>query len=191
MNELKKKIVDQLIKDLETNKLDKITVNHVTSELDISRQTFYYYFNDLYSVIEWILTEAASSILDDYSDIDNWTAGYYAILNWMKKHDNFILNIYSCVPRECIENFMYSVLNPYLLKVVYEEGKGANVTEEQKDFIAKFYTLAFDALTIDWIKSGMKTEVKEMIIRIDTITKGDIAKSIKKLENYNRYNQVS
>ena len=61
MNELKQKIVDQLIKDLETNKLDKITVNHVTSELDISRQTFYYYFNDLYSVIEWILTEAASS----------------------------------------------------------------------------------------------------------------------------------
>ena len=191
MNDLKQKIVNQLMEDLEKNKLDKITVNQLTSELDISRQTFYYYFDDLYSVIEWILIDAASSILDDYSDIDNWTVGYYAILNWMKKHDKFLLNIYTCVPREYIENFMYSVLNPYLQKVVYEEGKGANVTEEQKNFIAKFYTLAFDAVTIDWIKSGMATDVKEMIIRIDTITKGDIAKSIKKLENYNKYNQVS
>ena len=184
MKDLKQRIVDQLIEDLENKKLDKITVNQLASELDISRQTFYYYFDDLYAVIEWILIDAASSILDDYSDIDNWTAGYYAILNWMKKHEKFLLNIFTCVPREYIENFMYSVLKPYLLKVVYEEGEGTAVNDEQKDFIANFYTLAFDALTIDWIKNGMNTEVKEMIIRVDTITKGDIAKSIKKLENY-------
>ena len=191
MNDVKEKIVDELMHELNNKRLDKITINEIVKNVDISRQTFYYYFDDLYSVVEWILTEAASTILDNYSDIDNWTVGYYAILNWMKKHDKFLFNIYYCVPREYIENFMYSVLYPYLLKVVSTEGQNAKISDEQKEFIAKFYTLAFNALTIDWIKNEMKTEVKEMIVRIDTITKGDIAKSIKKLENYNKYNQVS
>lgn len=183
MNDLKEKIANLLMEECETKTLDKITVNDLTKKLNVTRQAFYYHFADIYSVIEWIYETAAKQILQEYSDIKSWTFGFYSIMFWVNKHKNFVLNTFKSIPRDYVENFMNSILTPYVKQVVEDEAKNIDINEEQKKFITKFYTLSFNAIMIDWISHGLKGDIKETINNIDTLIYGDIHKAIKNFTN--------
>ena len=62
---LKEKIADALIKLLETKTLDKITIKEIVEICNTSRQTFYYYFKDIYDIVEWIFLEKSTLILKE------------------------------------------------------------------------------------------------------------------------------
>ena len=58
-------IKNRLLKDISQRSLDSITVSSICEELKIKRQTFYYYFRDIYDVIESILDDYAQDLLDN------------------------------------------------------------------------------------------------------------------------------
>lgn len=186
MKNLKNKIADVLIHELETKTLDKITVFDIVSKLDVSRQAFYYHFYDVYAVVEWIFTQAATTILDSNSDIDSWSVGFYTIMLWLKGHDKFVINSYHSVPRDYVDKFMNKVSKPYVEKVVIAESKGTRLKEEQRAFITKFYTLSFNAVVIDWIKHGMKEDPKAIISNVATLIYGDVKKAAINFDKMNR-----
>lgn len=51
--DMKEKIADQLNALLRRKSLDKITVKELVDGCGISRQTFYYHFQDIMDVVEW------------------------------------------------------------------------------------------------------------------------------------------
>ena len=55
---MKEKIIKETLNLLNTKTFDKITIKDITDNLNISRQAFYYYFNDLYEVVETICTNS-------------------------------------------------------------------------------------------------------------------------------------
>ena len=50
----KKAMASSLKKLLETKTLSKITVSDITDDCEINRHTFYYHFQDIYDLVEWI-----------------------------------------------------------------------------------------------------------------------------------------
>ena len=69
------KIADTFLELITHKKWDKITVKEICGEADITRGTFYQYFNDIYDLMEQI----QKNLLDDL------TARYEAILSTPKK----------------------------------------------------------------------------------------------------------
>ena len=51
--DMKSKIADTLNELLQHKTLDKITVKELVDACNISRQSFYYHFQDIMDVIEW------------------------------------------------------------------------------------------------------------------------------------------
>ena len=50
-----KKAIAFALKDLLSEKpLDKITINDIAEKAEINRQTFYYHFQDIVDLVEWI-----------------------------------------------------------------------------------------------------------------------------------------
>lgn len=56
----KNSIVKSFYKLLEKKSIEEITVTDLVEKCNISRQTFYYHFNDIYSMIEWIFRDNVS-----------------------------------------------------------------------------------------------------------------------------------
>jgi len=50
----KKALAASLKKQMQTIPLSKITVNDVVQECGLNRRTLYYYFYDIYDLLEWI-----------------------------------------------------------------------------------------------------------------------------------------
>ena len=56
-NFTKSAITDSFLKLLNQKKFDKITIKDIVSDCGISRKTFYYYFDDIYDLLQKYLAE--------------------------------------------------------------------------------------------------------------------------------------
>ena len=57
---------------LSTRTLDKITVKDIVEDCGVNRQTFYYYFRDLYDPLEWNFQDAAENLICIRKDQTDW-----------------------------------------------------------------------------------------------------------------------
>lgn len=55
-NITKKALASSLKKILSKKEFNKITINDITEDCGVNRQTFYYHFKDIYDLLEWIYT---------------------------------------------------------------------------------------------------------------------------------------
>ena len=186
MKDMKQIFLDTLLEMLNTKTLSEITITDIVSKCNVSRQTFYYHFDDIYDLIEWYFTQQTEKALYEFSDIDSWQTGYIRIMKWAQKNKSIILNTYRSVQREYVEIFMYRVLYQYIIKVVNTEAKNLNVTKEQCAFVAQFYTLAINAVSLEWIRTGMNDNPESIAESVNFLIEGDFRKALLKFQNSNR-----
>jgi AcrR family transcriptional regulator len=58
--------------------LDKITVIDIVTDCGVNRQTFYYHFQDIYDLIEWLFLDEASVALAGQKTYETWEQGFLA-----------------------------------------------------------------------------------------------------------------
>ncbi len=186
MANMKKIFTDTLIAMLSEKALNEITVTDIANRCGVSRQAFYYYFNDIYDIVEWIFMQETEKAIEEYSDIDSWQIGYIRLMKWSQKNKALVMNTYRSVQREYIEFFMYRVLYEYIIKVVTTEAQKMQVTQEQCAWIANFYTLAINAVSLDWIRTGMKEKPEDVAEKVNFLIEGDFKKALLKFQQQNR-----
>ncbi|MEG1848167.1 MAG: TetR/AcrR family transcriptional regulator C-terminal domain-containing protein [Lachnospiraceae bacterium] len=160
--------------------LDKITVVDIVEECGVNRQTFYYHFQDIYALVEWILLNDTDKALDGKKTYDTWQQGFLQIFEYVLENKTFIMNAYHSISREQVEHCLYEITYNLLIGVVEEQAADIVVRDEDKIFIAHFYKYAFVGLMLDWIKRGMKDDPKVLIEELSVLIQGDIGRALQK-----------
>lgn len=163
-------------------KIDKITINDLTSDCGISRMSFYYHFKDIYDLVEWVCVEDGKRALQDKKTYDTWQEGMYQIFEAVMENKPFILNVYSAVSKDKIESYLYKLTYRLIADVVEEKCAGLDLAEEDKAFIAEFYKYGFVGIMLDWIARGMKEDYGEIVKRMSITLHGNITNSIHNFE---------
>ena len=99
-------------------KIDKITINDLTTDCGISRMTFYYHFKDIYELVEWVCVEDGRKALQGKKTYDTWQEGLCQIFEAVLENKPFILNVYSAVSREKIESYLNKLTYQLIENVV-------------------------------------------------------------------------
>ena len=116
-----KKAIASSLKELLLEKpLTKITINDITKRCDINRQTFYYHFQDITDLVEWICLTDADKVLKDNKTYDTWQEGFLSIFKILKEDKPFVINIYHSVSLETLNRYLYKVVYPLLYNVAFE-----------------------------------------------------------------------
>lgn len=163
-------------------KIDKITINDLTSDCGISRMAFYYHFKDIYDLVEWICIEDGRRILQGKKNYDTWQEGMAQVFEEVMENKAFILNVYSSVSREKMENYLYELTYRLIVDVVEEKCVGTELAKEDKAFIAEFYKYGFVGIVLNWIDRGMKDDYKKIVERMSITLHGNITNSIHNFE---------
>ena len=127
----------------------------------ISRMAFYYHFQDLYDLTEWILIEDARKALNEKKDYAHWKEGLSNIFEAVYINKPFILNVYHDISRDKIEKILFKLVHELIESVVEERSKDIFILNQQKDFIAHFYKYGFVGVMLDWIDSGMDEDYRK------------------------------
>ncbi len=178
----KKALAASLKKLLEKTTLDKITVKDVVEDCEVNRQTFYYHFQDIYALLEWIyLTETTQAIANN-NTYSTWQQGFLETFRYVKQNQAWVVNSYHSLSREHLERYLYNVVYKLMIDVVNEQAQGLQVSERDKTFIADFYKYAFVGLMLEWIRTGMKEKPEEIVDHLSKLIAGDIPKALHTFE---------
>lgn len=187
MSQTTKRALEASLKNLLLKKpLDKITINDIAEDCGISRMTFYYHFKDIYDLVEWCCLEDATKALEGKKTYDTWQQGFLQIFEAVQENRPFIMNVYRCVSREQVENYLYKLVYSLLLEVVNEKAKGMKVPESDKTFIADFYKFAFVGLMLEWIKNDMKEDPALIVERLSLLVHGSIEEALTRYSSYQK-----
>ena len=174
----KEVFAESLKRMLESKRLDHIMVKDLVEDCGLSRQAFYYHFNDSYDLVEWIFLEEAKKVLADNRDIDTWQQGLYNVLEWIRDNKSFVVNTYRSMSHEYLEAFMYKVLYSLIYPVIEKQGVGKNIEDKNIVFISHFYSLAVTALGLDWVRTGMREDPKEIVEQVVMLARGDLVRAL-------------
>ena len=174
-----KKALAESLKNLLLQKpLNKITISDIADDCGINRMTFYYHFKDIYDLVEWTCAEEAAQAMEGKKTYDTWQEGFLNIFSAVQANKPLIMNVYRCVSRERIEQYLNPLIHALILGVVEEKSAEMPVSEADKRFIASFYEHAFIGVMLEWIDNNMREEPSVLVERTSRVVHGSILRAL-------------
>ena len=174
-----KKALAESLKNLLLQKpLNKITISDIADDCGINRMTFYYHFKDIYDLVEWTCAEEAAQAMEGKKTYDTWQEGFLNIFSAVQANKPLIMNVYRCVSRERIEQYLNPLICSLILGVVEEKSAKMPVSEADKRFIANFYEYAFIGVMLEWIDNNMREEPFVLVERTSRVMHGSILRAL-------------
>lgn len=181
-----KAIVETFIKILNEKPVDKITVKEIIDTCQINRSTFYYYFADIYDLIDKIFENETARFLEEHMEYYSWADGVKAAMAFAIENKRAIFHIYKSVSREQLERYISTVLDSALLGVVHSQCKDADFSEKNIRLVADIYKYALSGLVFKWLEEGMTAEPIDLIDKLAYMFEGSISGLLKRAEDCDR-----
>lgn len=179
MSQITKTALADSLKNLLSKKpLKKITVVDIVNDCGVNRQTFYYHFQDIYALLDWVFTRETEKAIAGEITYENWQQYFTKIYEYTIWNKSFANNVYCSVGREYLERYLFEVVYHYVHETVGQFDIQSNLSLDDQCFVARFFSYAFVGTVLDWIKNGMKENHIDIIKMITKLVEGDIEKFI-------------
>ena len=185
----KKKIREEFIKILNERPLNKITVKDIASACEINRNTFYYYYTDVYALLSELFQTELQTVIDEYNDTFSWEESFIVATKFALENKIAINHVYNSMQREELEDYIYNVSGHVMNRYVEKLSDGISASSGDKKLISSFYQCALTEMVLRWIASGMKEDPDTIVRRIGQLFDGHIALSLKRSAGLNDSNK--
>lgn len=176
-----KHLLANSLKDmLEKKTIDKITVKEICENCNVNRQTFYYNFQDIYDLIEWIFDDDLKALMNSNTTYETWLIGIRAVFYYARDNKRLVLNTFHSVSRPILERYFKSRCKPIVLKMIEEQKSAQRLSSANKEFIADFYSASIISIVYEWIESGMTAEYDEKLKKTEYLIAGSMEYIIEK-----------
>lgn len=184
-------IREKFIEILNETPLNKITVKDIAKRCEINRNTFYYYYSDIYILLSEIFQDELDKVIDEYNDTLSWEKSFIVAAEFALENRRAVYHIYNSLQREELENFLYSISGNVMNEYVETMSKDIDASREDKELIVEFYQSALTGMVLRWIATGMKGDPDSKIGRIGILFDGNIEISLKRSEGLNKYSKTN
>lgn len=182
------KLAEALKSLMMTIPFDKITIEMLTGHAHLNRNTFYYHFDDIYSLLEWAYKQDLLANIDAYTKIEDWKVAYELILDYIEKHRKFCLNTFHSVARDLLESFLYSVASDLVGKVIRRSNRKVSI--KLTEAIQNFYGWALVMQVVQWLAGNLKEPKEAVISRAAIMLTGGIDNAIRNGQQMHRFGQT-
>ena len=181
-NITKRALAASLRKLLARTTLDKITIQDLVDDAEVSRKTFYYHFQDIYDLVEWVCVEDGRRVLEGNVTEDTWQQGLRNVVDYLQDNRAMILNGYRSVQRQGdILKLNLSRLVRPLMEGIFDAQPGCErIAPEDREMILKMFSFGIVELVLYWVGNGMKPDGNQLVDQIDRIFDGSMESLIQK-----------
>lgn len=161
----KQAIMKCLMDMLKTQSVEKITVKDICETCEINRNTFYYYFSDIYDVLDSVFAEETKTLLeleDNLTFYETYKKAAAIIIEYRKA----VIHIYNSKNKQIVVRYLEKVSNILVRNFVENSVRDCNVTDGDIRYITSFYSYAIVGVTSKWIEEGMPPYNVDLIKRL-------------------------
>ena len=165
---------------------DKISVVDIAEHCGVNRNTFYYYYADIYALLEDVFQQQLQVITETCRKTGTWQAFFKALTAFARSNKKAVYHIYHSVNQDWLERFLYDNAHRAMVDYVSREARGLDVTPRDIHVLAAFYTAALLGLLITWINGGMQEDAAGYVEEIGFLLDGNIHHSLERCHQRRR-----
>ncbi|MGN0414420.1 MAG: TetR/AcrR family transcriptional regulator C-terminal domain-containing protein [Agathobacter sp.] len=148
-------IVEAFMKLLQKKSLDKITVKEIIESAEINRNTFYYYFQDIYDLLENMFRDESERFRSESDPNSTFLEEYMRLAAFFQEHRDAIIHIYNSKSRDVLTSFLEAATSHFVSRFISKKAAGTSLSKEGEEYITYYYTYGIIGLTMRWIERQM------------------------------------
>lgn len=137
---------------------DKITIKDIVEECGINRNTFYYYYKDIYNLMEDVLISETKKVMEEQQSSDTCYEEFQRIIAFITNYKTSIAHIYYSKSRDVFVSYLYNVSEIILQNYIDRLVSDTDIPQENSIFVCDFYRFSLVGMIINWIKNGMEED---------------------------------
>lgn len=167
-----KAIMDTFLLLLNQNPLDKITVKDIVSACGISRNTFYYHYQDIYDLLRATFAAVVDRVLQE--NVTTWQESLRSCTSFALENRRAVYHVYRSAYREDLERSLCRVSEERMERLIRHLTAGMTVSEEDIHYLTLFYKCAVTGILLEWLNADMRGDVERMISRMGVLLEGNL-----------------
>ena len=179
-NFTEKAIKESFLKLLNEHPSNKITVKDIVEDCGINRNSFYYHYEDIPSLIEEIIREQMEQIIEDYPSLDSLEECFNIAADFVDRNKQAVLYLYHSTKRSLFEFYLMKVCGYVVTTYIDTVFADAPMKEGDKALIIRYYKCECFGFMIDWLENGMKEDVRNDFHRLCELKKGMSAELVRR-----------
>ena len=174
----RKAIEEAFLKLLDARPLNQITVKDIVEECGVNRNTFYYHFQDIPTLIKDIFTERAEALLKQRPDYASLEDALDEAVQMVIKSKRIVYHLYRSAHRDELERYVSRLSMEVMRRYLAELSRGRDVKPDDFEMICQFYKSALYGLVMEWLERGMQDDPERIVRRIGELFDGGLMHAI-------------
>lgn len=146
--------------------VDKITVKDIVERVQITRQTFYYHFQDIFDLIEWILKEKMTEIYEKSLDAASITEAIRILLSIIEEHPSLVNKMQDSQHHQQINHLFFETIMNYFYKIIDTKQLFMDLSRADMEFSIRFYSYAIAGMMFDASVNFKHVDLNKMAAQI-------------------------
>lgn len=176
----KKRIMDGFLELLEQRPLDKISVVDIADHCGINRNTFYYYYCDVYALIRELMEVRAQQLITDNQKDLNWIEITREVTSFFRTHRRTVYHLFHSSQRDLLEDHIYDVTYACTESLVRRTAAGLSVSEADLRAVTLFFTSSLLSMISRWLRFGMKDDAEQLGERTGVLLEGTLRRMLER-----------
>ena len=162
--------------------VDKITVKDITDQCGISRNTFYYHYQDIYQVLKAYVQYSAEHVIELMveDEGEDGKAGLKEI-RYLEANRELLCNLYRSAANEEVRNCLQSASQIIFDRLIESVSQGMEVQAEDKKILSAVCQYTVRGIMTSWMEEDGRLNgetLEQVLVRLDYLFKGAIREAL-------------
>ena len=146
----KQALADSLKQLLTKKSFSKITVTEIVENCGFNRKTFYYHFEDIYSLLRWMLEQDLLSVVDSNELTSDPEKVIRFALHYIKQNRQLLTCVINELGHDELRNFLYDDFSAPIRLVIQkaETETGRTLDDAYREHLTSFYTSGMTGMIV-------------------------------------------
>lgn len=177
----KKAIMECFSRQIETIPLDRITVKGIVADCGVTRNTFYYHFEDVFALAKEVLRERLEQISDPALSGSDWESYLLLLARQITQNRRTIRNLFHSTKSQEIKTFVEEILTEALGYLFDYLAAGRPIDEQQRKLIIDFHRHAITGFTAEWFEHHSDEDPSPLINRLSKLLQSSMKQAIEEV----------
>ena len=169
----------QLLKEKPIN---KITIKEITDRCELTRNAFYYHFDDIYDVINFIFENEVDNLFEEFMDEKDFEGGFNKGITLLYENRDMMVHIYKTHQHDIVNNYLGKIMHKMIFKMINAIDKDCRYSLTTRKVTAMFYRSAFVGVVEQWLTHEPVLAPEPVAALCDDIFIGTVIPALKASE---------
>lgn len=158
---------------------DKITVSALVAKCEISSNTFYYHYRDIYDLLDsWFQIVVKEKYLAQLRKDWCLRDALKVLLRDMKANADLVYHLFNSLSRERLERHIFESTDDTFYQLVCVKTAGVSIPEEELRSVVEYNSYALLGFLLKFLWKNMSSDIDENVDRISRICEENIQRLI-------------